>query len=72
MFMPKSWNIPHLSNFDLALFAAGIIITLFFPTMADAEKKFQPTWANALLAAALLVCCMFLFVKTSPFIYFNF
>ena len=54
------------------LFAAGIIITFFFPTVSDAEKRFQPTWFNALLAAALLVSSMFLFVKTSPFIYFNF
>ena len=72
MFMPQSWTLPHLTGFEWSLFAAGIIVTLFFPTMAETEKKFQPTWVNALLAAALLVSCMFLFVKTSPFIYFNF
>ena len=72
MFMPKSWAFPHLETFDWLLFAAGIIITFFFPTVSDAEKRFQPTWFNALLAAALLVSSMFLFVKTSPFIYFNF
>ena len=72
MFMPAAWNFPRLATADYLLFAAGIIIILFFPTVSDAEKKFQPTWCNALIAAALMVCSMFLFVKTSPFIYFNF
>ncbi len=72
MFMPQSWTFPRLSGFDWTLFAAGIIITLVFPTMSEVEKKFRPTWVKALLAAALLISCMFLFVKTSPFIYFNF
>ena len=72
MFMPAAWNFPRLATADYLLFAAGIIIILFFPTVSEAEKKFQPTWCNALIAAALMVCSMFLFVKTSPFIYFNF
>ena len=72
MFLPQSWNLPRIATLDILLYLAGALIVLFFPTVSQAEAKFQPRWSNALIAVILLVCSMFLFVKTSPFIYFNF
>ncbi|MBO7330136.1 MAG: MBOAT family protein [Lentisphaeria bacterium] len=72
MFCPASWELPPLPPFNYCLFAAGFIIILFLPTVSTLEKRFKPTWINAVTAIALLVTCMFLFVKYSPFIYFNF
>ena len=72
MFLPQSWNLPRIATLDILLYLAGALIVLFFPTVSQAEAKFQPRWSNALIAVILLICSMFLFVKTSPFIYFNF
>jgi D-alanyl-lipoteichoic acid acyltransferase DltB (MBOAT superfamily) len=72
MFAPVSWHFPAVSGFDYLLFAAGIFIVLFCPTVSTLKEKFTPNWINALLAIVLIVSSMFLFVKTSPFIYFNF
>ena len=72
MFLPQSLALPKIAALDFWLFIAGGLIVLFFPTVHQVEAKFQPRWSNAGIAVALLVCSMFLFVKTSPFIYFNF
>ena len=72
MFLPESWNFPGADSKDIALFAAGFIIVLFFKPVCEIEKKFRPTWCSAITATALLVVSMFFFVKYSPFIYFNF
>ena len=72
LFAPASWSFPGMSGRDIALFAAGIIIILFFKPVCEIEKKFRPTWFNAVLATSLIVVSMFFFVKYSPFIYFNF
>jgi hypothetical protein len=39
---------------------------------SDMEKRFKPTWVNGVIAIVLIVSSMFMFVKVSPFIYFNF
>jgi hypothetical protein len=54
------------------LFAAGFIIVFCMKPVCELEKKFRPTWFNAVIATALIVISMFFFVKYSPFIYFNF
>ena len=48
------------------------VILIFLPTASSRVDKFRPTILNLIIALALLVSSMFLFVKTSPFIYFNF
>jgi D-alanyl-lipoteichoic acid acyltransferase DltB (MBOAT superfamily) len=72
MFLPGSFALPEISTFDLCLFLAGIFIIIFLKPASELAKKFRPTWINALTAAALMIVSMFFFVKTSPFIYFNF
>ena len=72
MFAPVSWNFPAVSAADYLLFGAGAVIVLFFPTVTALKDKFVPNWINLLTAVVLLTASMFLFVKTSPFIYFNF
>ena len=72
MFAPADWNLPAISGADCWLFAAGIVLIVFFPPVCELEKRFRPTWCNALIAAGLIVVSMFYFVKYSPFIYFNF
>ena len=72
MFLPASWNFSSLALHHYGLILAGFVIVFFCPSVAYWEKKFRPSWWNAILAVILLVSCMFLFVKTSPFIYFNF
>jgi D-alanyl-lipoteichoic acid acyltransferase DltB (MBOAT superfamily) len=72
MFLPGSFALPEISTFDLCLFLAGIFIIIFLKPASELAKKFRPTWINALTAAILMIVSMFFFVKTSPFIYFNF
>ena len=74
LFMPSSWhwNPLFLSGSQLALFAAGFSIILFLTPVPELEKRFRPTWVNACVTVVLLLGSIFLFVKTSPFIYFNF
>ena len=72
MFFPESWKFSSFALHHYGLILAGFIIVLFCPSVAYWEKKFRPAWWNAVLAVIFLVSCMFLFVKTSPFIYFNF
>jgi len=72
MFTPSAWNIKSLSQSDCLYLAAGLIIVTLFKPVCDIEKRFRPTWINAILATALIVASMFCFVKYSPFIYFNF
>ena len=72
MFAPVSWHFPDVSRLDYLLFGAGAVIILFCPTVSTLKEKFTPNLLNALLAILLIVSSMFLFVKTSPFIYFNF
>ena len=72
MFLPETWHFTSVASGDYILLAAGFVIVLIFPSVISLEKKFVPSWWNAVLTTALLVGCMFLFVKTSPFIYFNF
>ena len=72
MFFPESWKIPAVDMKNLLLFAAGFIIVLFLKPVCEVEKKFRPTWVNAVISTALIVVSMFFFVKYSPFIYFNF
>lgn len=72
MFVPDSWTLPNYSAGDYAVFAAGLLLVIFFRPATDMGREFRPTWVNALLAAALMITSMFFFVKVSPFIYFNF
>ena len=72
MFAPDSWNIIAMSNKDIMLFIAGFIVLWALPPVCELQKRFRPTWFNAVLAATLIVVSMFCFVKYSPFIYFNF
>ena len=72
MFMPESWQFTMPPILDIILYLAGIVIIIFMTPAADMEKKFKPTWVNGVIAVALIVCSMFMFVKVSPFIYFNF
>ena len=71
MFMPdKLGQLPD-TRF-LLMFAVSAVILIFLPTASSRVDKFRPTILNLIIALALLVTSMFLFVKTSPFIYFNF
>ena len=72
MFLPTSWQLPHLFCFNSGLFLAGAFIVIFLTPAAEMSRRFRPTWINVLLTAALLTVSMFFFVKISPFIYFNF
>ncbi len=72
IFMPQSFAFRMPDMFQMILFGIAFILILFFPTAYDMGKKFRPTWINALVTIALFVASMFLFVKVSPFIYFNF
>ena len=73
MFHPASWSIHgKFSGFNLALLIISAAVIWCFSSAAELEKKFRPTWYNALLTIILLVSSMFCFVKYSPFIYFNF
>ena len=72
MFMPNDWTFPSFTPRDMLLFAAGVIIVLFFKPVCEVEKSFRPTWIRAIIATALIASSMFCFVKYSPFIYFNF
>ena len=72
MFLPDSWQVPKLFCFNGGLFLAAALIILFLTPASEMSKRFRPTWSNALLTAILLITSMFFFVKTSPFIYFNF
>ena len=71
MFMPD--KLGHLPDTRfLLMFAVSAVILIFLPTASSRVDKFRPTILNLIIALALLVSSMFLFVKTSPFIYFNF
>jgi D-alanyl-lipoteichoic acid acyltransferase DltB (MBOAT superfamily) len=71
MFMPDQMGrLPDIKF--LGMFAVAVVILIFFPTASSRVDKFRPTVINLIIALALLICSMFLFVKTSPFIYFNF
>ncbi len=72
MFTPNDWTFPSFTPRDMLLFAAGVIIVLFFKPVCEVEKSFRPTWIRAIIATALIASSMFCFVKYSPFIYFNF
>ena len=72
LFVPVSFKFNMPALFDIMLFVAGFVIILFMPTTNDLCKKFKPTWCSLLFAVGLTVVSMFLFVKVSPFIYFNF
>ena len=73
MFLPSKIALPkHWEWHTLLLFAAGAVIVLFMRNTAELEQKFKPTLFNALVTIVFLVVPMFLFVKYSPFIYFNF
>ena len=72
MFLPSSWKVSLPSVFELILFVIGIFIILFLTPVPELEKKFRSTWINALITVGLLLGSISLFVKTSPFIYFNF
>ena len=72
MFAPEKWIAQLPDGKTIILFIAGIIIVAFFPTASSRADHFKPTLVNALIAIALIVTSMFFFVKTSPFIYFNF
>lgn len=56
----------------LLMFLLAAVILIFFPTASSRVDKFRPTLLNLVITLALLISSMFLFVKTSPFIYFNF
>ena len=71
LFMPDSMRIHFDCKYYLFL-AVGAVIIAFAPTVTDMQKRFRPTWINALVAAILFIVSMFFFVKVSPFIYFNF
>ena len=71
MFLPD--KVGHLPDIKfLLMFAGAAVILIFLPTASSRVDKFRPTILNLIIALALLVSSMFLFVKTSPFIYFNF
>ena len=73
MFLPDSFALPGFINYrNLWLFIIGTVIIIFLQPAADLEKKFRPTWINAVLTIVLILASMFCFVKVSPFIYFNF
>jgi hypothetical protein len=73
MFLPSKIALPHQIDWHtLLLFAAGTFIVLFMRNTTELESRFKPTLLNALLTIVFLVVPMFLFVKYSPFIYFNF
>ncbi len=72
VFMPRSWTFRLPDIFDCILFLVGFFIIIFLPTATDMNRKFRPTWCNLILTVALIIASMFLFVKVSPFIYFNF
>lgn len=71
MFLPEKWG-GHFTGFETGLFLAGAGIILFLPTASSRVEKFRPSWVNGVVAAGLLTASIFCFVKTSPFIYFNF
>jgi hypothetical protein len=71
MFLPD--KVGHLPDIKfLLMFAGAAVILIFLPTASSRVDKFRPTILNLIIALVLLVSSMFLFVKTSPFIYFNF
>ena len=71
MFMPD--KVGHLPDTRfLLMFAVSAVILIFLPTASSRVDIFRPTILNLIIALALLITSMFLFVKTSPFIYFNF
>ena len=73
MFLPSKIVLPHPIDWHtVLLFAAGTFIVLFMRNTTELEQKFKPTLFNALVTIVFLVVPMFLFVKYSPFIYFNF
>ena len=72
MFMPESWKFTMPAALDIMLYLTGIFIIIFMTPAADMEKRFKPTWVNGVIAIVLIVSSMFMFVKVSPFIYFNF
>ena len=71
MLFPEKWG-GNMSLFEILLFLTGFIIIFFFPTASSRVDRFKPTLINALIAILLLCSSIFCFVKTSPFIYFNF
>ncbi len=71
MFSPDSWGHFTFSRNFLWLLAGALII-IFVPPVTSKIDSFRPTKVNAFVAIGLLVVSMFFFVKTSPFIYFNF
>ena len=71
MFLPdQAGNLPDIKF--LLMFVVALVILIFLPTASSRVDKFRPTVINLIIALALLISSMFLFVKTSPFIYFNF
>ena len=74
MFLPSEWDLHVLLNpEDAVLFsAAAVILFCWRRSAASYADDFRPTWFNGVLAAALMIASMLFFVKTSPFIYFNF
>ena len=73
MFAPQTLGVEVLKiGKDWALFLIGGAIVLFAPPVYALAKKFRPYWWNALITIAVLIASIFSFVKSSPFIYFNF
>ncbi len=73
MFTPQTLGVEVLKNGkEWALFLIGGAIVLFAPPVYALAKKFRPYWWNAVITIAVLVASIFCFVKSSPFIYFNF
>ena len=71
MFLPDhAGNLPDIKF--LLMFVVALVILIFLPTASSRVDKFRPTIVNLIIVLALLVSSMFLFVKTYPFIYFNF
>ena len=73
MFAPQTLGIEVLKlGKDWVLFIAGGLIVLFAPPVYAMAEKFRPYWWNAVITIAVLISSIFCFVKSSPFIYFNF
>ena len=71
MFLPEKWG-GNMTLFQIFLFLAGAFIVFFLPAASSRADKFRPTLVNAAISIILLTVSLFCFVKTSPFIYFNF
>ena len=73
MFIPQNAGFEVLKIAkDWVLFLIGGSIVLFVPPVYALAEKFRPYWWNAVLTIGILTASIFCFVKSSPFIYFNF